>query len=578
MTDNNVDNSIDNKDLFDKALELALKIPKIIVDRTEFLEDVLKKYKNIPNVINVENNEIFPNNEGNKDKLSEIINGNILDILSFDEIENLAKETISSSRRFGTLASAALGLPGGFAIPVTISADLVSYILHIATLGQKIAYLYGFTNLKDTFSEKEDLVIFIKLLIAIACCKKADKNDKLLISILVLKSLKPQLISNITTKNIELSKILKHCCTKYGLRLFLSILPKLIIRFSSGTVAKVVPFAGGIINGALSYATFGNDFNEIHNAFIQNREFLQETLYLANNKTSTNTYLNTLPYISSLIYNNITKPPRDFLGDVSKHASKNNDNKSDENTSGESSDKPSSNSDMSNSQSKSQGYQEQPKDQKIKESDTTDTEKDEIIQELLDLLKNLMKNSTIEPQRGSIVYCKMKVANFLNIEHSGIYVGGDNPNKVIIDLHKIKPSEIQSLHLEEEPKQSWDKTYIINYSSWEDFFDKSQDRTAYFAYNNDQIVCSEEIAQKAEARLGEIGKYNLINDNCLIFTIDCLQYSNDAESIHIISTSHLKNSLEGLVNFNLLKELEDTLTKLHGFNSWKSYKPNEQTK
>ena len=63
------------------------------------------------------------------------------------EIDKIANEVIKFERNCVSGISAALGVPGGWAMIATIPADIVQYYGYLLRATQKLLYLYGFPQI-----------------------------------------------------------------------------------------------------------------------------------------------------------------------------------------------------------------------------------------------------------------------------------------------------------------------------------------------------------------------------------------------------------------------------------------------
>ena len=128
---------------WDNLMENSLKIPGIKVNRDEYLKDVFSSYGDISTLSDKRPTDVF----------DEMI------------IEKVANATINKHLLGVTSASAAAGIPGGFAMLGTIPADLAQYYYHVVVISQKLGYIYGWPDLldeKQQFSEASRNVLTLK--------------------------------------------------------------------------------------------------------------------------------------------------------------------------------------------------------------------------------------------------------------------------------------------------------------------------------------------------------------------------------------------------------------------------------
>lgn len=120
--DQNGNGEIDIEDI----ITLAFKTPGVHVTRDNFLQKEL--YKNHPQAVIDKAIATTPAQAG----------------ISSDEIDKIADEVINYERNCVSGISAALGVPGGWAMAATIPADIVQYYGYTLRATQKLLYLYGF--------------------------------------------------------------------------------------------------------------------------------------------------------------------------------------------------------------------------------------------------------------------------------------------------------------------------------------------------------------------------------------------------------------------------------------------------
>lgn len=133
IVDANGNGEIDIEDF----IIIGLKTPGIKVDRNDFLKKEL--FKNYPQ--DIINDAIAYNPAHAK--------------ISSDEIDRIADEVIKYERNCVSGISAALGMPGGFAMVATIPADIAQYYGYMLRAAQKLMYLYGFPEIDTEEREQK---------------------------------------------------------------------------------------------------------------------------------------------------------------------------------------------------------------------------------------------------------------------------------------------------------------------------------------------------------------------------------------------------------------------------------------
>lgn len=148
--------------IWNKVMGAALSMPGVKVDRDDFLKKELKNYCS-PEQLNLAIS-------------SRPING-----VSKEIIDRIANACINSHTTKVTTISAVAGIPGGFAMAGTIPADMAQYYWHVFVLAQKLAYLYGFPDLRDengnlTDTASDMLTLFVGVMMGASAANQAIKG------------------------------------------------------------------------------------------------------------------------------------------------------------------------------------------------------------------------------------------------------------------------------------------------------------------------------------------------------------------------------------------------------------------
>lgn len=168
--------------------------------------------------------------------------------ISVDDINVIAKSCINAETIKVTAISAIAGIPGGYAMIGTIPADLVQYFGHILRVLQELIYLYGWKELDfnpDTLNEetKNILTLFFGVMFGVNSATKTITK----LAEKVAEAVAKKLPAKALTKGV-IYPIVKKVATILGAKMTKDI-------FAKG-VSKVIPFAGGVISGTITYATY----------------------------------------------------------------------------------------------------------------------------------------------------------------------------------------------------------------------------------------------------------------------------------------------------------------------------------
>ena len=132
--DENGNGEIDIEDVIIKGL----RIPGVKINREEFLrKELFKRYPQ--DVIDIA-----------------VAESPMKAKISVKEIDKIADDVIKFERNFVSGVSAALGVPGGWAMVATIPADIAQYYGYLLRATQKLLYLYGFPEIDTEEGNKLD--------------------------------------------------------------------------------------------------------------------------------------------------------------------------------------------------------------------------------------------------------------------------------------------------------------------------------------------------------------------------------------------------------------------------------------
>lgn len=130
----------------------------------------------------------------------------------------------------------------------TIPADMAQYYWHVFVLAQKLAYLYGFPDLRDengnlTDTASDMLTLFVGVMMGASAANQAIKG--------LAKEFAKQVVKRLPQKALTKTMyypIIKQIAKWIGVKLTKDT-------FAKG-LGKVIPILGGVISGGLTLATF----------------------------------------------------------------------------------------------------------------------------------------------------------------------------------------------------------------------------------------------------------------------------------------------------------------------------------
>ena len=224
---------------FLNALNVAMKIPGVKINRSTFLKKELSVY--------------FP-----RDTVEVAISRNpAMAGISVEDIERIARSCIDHETKNVSLISAAAGIPGGFAMLGSVPADVAQYFAHMIKILQKLVYLYGWEELYNINGEFDDettdkIILFMGVMFGVNAANAAVSKIAKAAAISVEK----QIAKKALTKGL-IYPVVKRIAQILGVKMTKEI-------FAKG-VAKVVPILGGALSGGLTYFTFKPAANNLKN-------------------------------------------------------------------------------------------------------------------------------------------------------------------------------------------------------------------------------------------------------------------------------------------------------------------------
>lgn len=234
--------------IWNKVMGAALSMPGVKVDRDDFLKKELKNYCS-------------------PEQLNLAISSRPINVVSKEIIDRIANACINSHTTKVTTISAVAGIPGGFAMAGTIPADMAQYYWHVFVLAQKLAYLYGFPDLRDengnlTDTASDMLTLFVGVMMGASAANQAIKG--------LAKEFAKQVVKRLPQKALTKTiyyPIIKQIAKWIGVKLTRDT-------FAKG-LGKVIPILGGLISGGLTLATFRPSAKRLQHK-------LQEEMFLIN--------------------------------------------------------------------------------------------------------------------------------------------------------------------------------------------------------------------------------------------------------------------------------------------------------
>lgn len=219
---------------FDKILREALASPMVAVDRSTFLRNVLSKCCA-------------------EEQIECAIQSNPAQAgIRIETINKIADDCITKETLEVTAMSALTGIPGGLALLGTVPADLVQYLIHMVVMVQKLAYLYGWSELSQNKDEMDDetrelVLLFLGVMFGVDGAVKAIQKISDKIALKLVEKAGEEIAQKVLVKNIAIS------VTK---KMSFKVAEKVAGQTAAKTISKIVPFVGAAASGGISYASF----------------------------------------------------------------------------------------------------------------------------------------------------------------------------------------------------------------------------------------------------------------------------------------------------------------------------------
>ncbi|TCI26478.1 bacteriochlorophyll 4-vinyl reductase [Exiguobacterium sp. SH3S2] len=229
---------------FELLVTNAVKLPGVKVNRAEFL---VKSFSN----------------KVNSPQLTEIFErGPIQANVSQEMVRRVAKKIVMDRTFKSTSASFVAGVPGGIAMAATVPADTAQFFGVALRLAQEIGYLYGYEDFwdgdqLDVERVSGDLILFLGVMFGVG---GATATIKVLSSELSKQAL-TKIPNKALTKTIYYP-ILKKMGGYVGV--------KLTKKTFAQSVSKIIPIAGGVISGWITYSSMTQMGHRLVNALEDN--------------------------------------------------------------------------------------------------------------------------------------------------------------------------------------------------------------------------------------------------------------------------------------------------------------------
>lgn len=212
-------------------LKMVLRLRGVQIDREQFLRSELHK-RGIAREVIDEAIALSPAAAG-------------IDVVLLDDMANAA---IAFETRKSSALSFAAGLPGGFGLLATVPGDVTQFYVHAFRVMQKTAYVYGWQSFLEDSKEIDDetlgkLSMFLGVMLGVG---GASSSLTVFAASVARPAIQKQVAGKALTKTTWYP-VMKSTLRVIGVKLTKDSLAK--------TVTKVVPVAGGVISGGMTFVT-----------------------------------------------------------------------------------------------------------------------------------------------------------------------------------------------------------------------------------------------------------------------------------------------------------------------------------
>ena len=189
-----------------------------------------------------------------------------LKVIPSADIEKAASSVINSHTTKATAVSTISGIPGGLAMLATVPADLANYYYHVALVGQKLGYLYGFPDMIDdngklTRDGEIMLTAFIGVMNKVEMANELIKKIATEMAKRMSEETAIRVAGKVLSKQI-VSQAIETVSTKLGMQI--------TSKTAGRGLSKAIPFVSGIICGGITYATFKPQSKRLHEVLKRN--------------------------------------------------------------------------------------------------------------------------------------------------------------------------------------------------------------------------------------------------------------------------------------------------------------------
>ena len=210
-------------------LAKVVRVPGVRINREEFLRQELRKL------------------HMSDDAIECAIDSNpLLAGVALTQIDRLADEAISYETNKSAAISFVAGIPGGFAMLGTIPADLMQYYVHALRIMQKLAYLYGWSELiPDDRDADNDTIGVLAVFFGVMLGVGGAAQSLTAFARVAAKTAYQNHATKRALMSITWYPVVKHSLRLIGINISKNSVAK--------GVSKLVPIIGGFVSSGLTF-------------------------------------------------------------------------------------------------------------------------------------------------------------------------------------------------------------------------------------------------------------------------------------------------------------------------------------
>ena len=210
-------------------LAKVVRVPGVCINREEVLRQELRKL------------------HMSDDAIECAIDSNPLPAgVALTQIDRLADEAISYETNRSAAISFVAGIPGGFAMLGTIPADLMQYYVHALRIMQKLAYLYGWSELiPDDRDADNDTIGVLAVFFGVMLGVGGAAQSLTAFARVAAKTAYQNHATKRALMSITWYPVVKHSLRLIGINISKNSVAK--------GVSKLVPIIGGFVSSGLTF-------------------------------------------------------------------------------------------------------------------------------------------------------------------------------------------------------------------------------------------------------------------------------------------------------------------------------------